>query len=508
MTDYPFVASDVALYHRTVSGTDSVLDSHTWNDLLLPAYSAQLTRETSILGQQELHRRLHAAQGGGDASQVRVRALVADDGLRAQLQTPGNDLRGADREISETLFGAALPALPRWLPVLGWLPLLFVGAVVGALFSGWMLLWLAAVGLALLLCGIQMRYFEQVQEWGRILNTTQLMLRAHTLFGQVEAAATAPLRDDAAQASRLNRQLSRPLLSRMPGASEYGDWFFLQNVRHYFQSREVMRQNLGFLRGSFERVAALDADLALARHLTSVAAYCWAEQGEAVALDQVVHPLLDGAASLTFGMAQQGVFISGQNGIGKSTLLRTVGLNLIAARAFGFCYATRAVTSLLPVYSSMQNEDAMASGESFYMAELRRGQELLALAAQQPAIFIVDEIFRGTNYLESVSAAGAVLHALARQGRVLVASHHLVLASLLSDCLQPWCVSRVDGRWQLAPGLLVDTNGIALLAERGFTPVITEKANRIHAWLSRYMARPLDFSGEQLDQGNDVQRQG
>jgi DNA mismatch repair ATPase MutS len=95
----------------------------------------------------------------------------------------------------------------------------------------------------------------------------------------------------------------------------------------------------------------------------------------------VVHPLL-AAAPLDFGMAQQGVFISGQNGVGKSTLLRAVGLNLVTARAFGFCYAARAVTPLLPVYSSMQNEDALGSGESFYMAELRRGRSCWRWRAQ------------------------------------------------------------------------------------------------------------------------------
>jgi hypothetical protein len=500
MTDYPFVASDVAFYHHTVSGPDSVMDSPTWNDLLLPEYSAQLARETSILGQQELHRRLHVEQGGGAASAVRVRALVADPPLRLRLETAAADLRNADREISETLFGAAvLPSSPRWLPVLAWLPLAFLLCGALALGLGWASMWISVVALALLLCAIQVRYYEAVQEWGRILNTTQLMLRAHTLLGQVDDPLVAGLRADADHASRLNRRLSRSLFANMPGVSEYSDWLFLQNVRHYFRSRDVVRENLGLLRTSFERVAALDAYLALARHLSLVPSHCWAEAGDEVALDQVLHPLLDGAAPLSFGMARQGVFISGQNGIGKSTLLRTVGLSLVTARAFGFCYAARAVTPLLPVYTSMQNEDAMSSGESFYMAELRRGQELLALAAQRPAIFIIDEIFRGTNYLESVSAAGAVLNELAQRGRVMVASHHLVLASLLSEQLQPWCVSRVDGRWQLAPGLLIDTNGIALLAERGFAPDITAKANRIHTWLSNYMARPTEFSREQLD---------
>ncbi|MRW90884.1 DNA mismatch repair protein MutS [Duganella sp. FT80W] len=482
MTDYPFVPSDVAFYHRLAPGADCLVDDHTWDDLLLPAYSAELARETSIFGQQELHRRLRVEQG---ASGERVRALLADEGLRAQTQTACKDLRDADREISETLFGPSLPALPRWLPVLRWLPLAFVASLVAALAVGWLLLWGAAVVLALVMCAIQVRHYEEVQEWARILNSTQLMLRVHTLLGRV-----ATFEDDAAQAGKLNRRMSRSLFADMPGVGDYGDWFFLQNVRHYFKSREVVRTNIDFLRASFERVAALDADLALARHLLVAPVHCWAERGEEVALEAVVHPLLAGAAPLNFGMGDRSVFISGQNGVGKSTLLRTVGLNLITARAFGFCYATRAVTPLLPVYSSMQNEDALTSGESFYMAELRRGQELLTLAAQRPALFIIDEIFRGTNYLESVSAAAAVLHTLAQQGRVMVASHHLVLASLLSDCMDAWCVRRSDGRWQLTPGVLGDTNGIALLSERGFAPAITSKANRIHTWLSDYMAHP------------------
>jgi hypothetical protein len=485
MTDYPFVPSDVARYRHMVSSAGSVMDEQTWNDLLLPAYSAELARETSIFGQQELHRRLYAAPAGElSASADRVRGLMADDAHRQQLQSAVTGLRRADREISETLYGPALPASPRWLPVLAWLPIAFLLSAGAALGLGWMALWIVALVLWLALMAIQVRYHEAVQQWARILDSTQQMLRAHSLLPW----------DDAAQAGKLNRRLSRSLMASMPGLSEYSDWLFLQNVRHYFRSRDAVNESIAFLRASFERVAMLDADLALARHLSRTA-HCWAEQGDAVELAQVVHPLLADASGLDFGMQEQGVFISGQNGVGKSTLLRTVGLNLITARAFGFCYAARAVTPQLPVYSSMQNEDALDSGESFYMAELRRGQELLALSAQRPAIFIIDEIFRGTNYLESVSAAAAVLHTLAAQGRVVVASHHLVLASLLSDCLQPWCVRRTDGRLQLQPGLLQDTNGITLLTERGFPPAIATKANRIHAWLGEYMAHPVDFVG-------------
>jgi hypothetical protein len=220
----------------------------------------------------------------------------------------------------------------------------------------------------------------------------------------------------------------------------------------------------------------------------------WAGRSEHgdVDLEDAVHPLLAQPAALSIGLRGKGGFFSGQNGIGKSTLLRTVGLNLVVARAFGFCYASRASVPMLPVVASMQSEDSLLGGESLYIAELARARELLAMAAGgQRATLIIDEIFRGTNHLESVSAAAAVLDVLASHDTVLVSSHNLVLASLLEHRLAPFCVALDEtGVLTLAPGLLTHTNGIALLAQRGFGEKVEANAARVFDWLSAYLAQP------------------
>ena len=128
------------------------------------------------------------------------------------------------------------------------------------------------------------------------------MLRVHTLLARVDDPLTATLRADAAQAGKLNRRTSRSMLSNIPMLADYVDWLLLHNVRHYFGSREAVRRRLDFLRSSFERVAALEADLALASHLAQIPVYCWAERGDEIRLTQLRHPLLADATPLTFSM--------------------------------------------------------------------------------------------------------------------------------------------------------------------------------------------------------------
>ena len=514
LADYPFTAHDVGLYHRTVSATAAgAVDEQTWQELLLEPYSARLAPATSIIGQQILHQRLRGAAGaesvaneadGADrAGAARVRALSLDAPRQARLQECCEGLRQADVEISEQLFGAPHRTAPRWSAMLPWLPLGFLLLVAGGLASGWMLLWLGAVLVWLALLGVQMYLSDAVEQWERKLRTLQQLLRSHVLLARLDDPFTAALRDGAARAGKINRALTRSPLDNLPGAREYSDWLLLKNVRHYFASRDAVLLHRDFLRASFLLVGRLEADLALARHLAATPQHCWTEPAPANAasapprlrFEQVVHPLLERAAPLDFALDGRGAFISGQNGIGKSTLLRTVGLNLIVARAFGFCYARSASAPALPVYSSMQGEDALSSGESLYIAELRRARELLALAERGPGLFIIDEIFRGTNHIESISAAAAVLHSLAASGLVVVSSHNLVLAPLLADCLTPLCVSAPDGdqsRLRIAPGVLAETNGIALLGARGFGADIDAKARRVFDWLSEYLAEPQD----------------
>jgi len=484
--DYPFADSDVAQLQRVTASPDSfALDDQTWNDLLLAPYLAGLSGEVSIAGRQELYRRLRAGLDDGERAVLaeRLRALHADPARIETVRTTLLPLRQADTEVAALLFEgeAALP--PAWL---GWtwlLPLALLLSIAAVILSP--LAWIASGAALYVLIALQMRYHERVDSWKRALNTIQLLL-----------VATARLGEETAQhAGRLNRSLSRSLAARIsPGAASYGDWFALANVTHYYKTNAIVFRERAFIRACWLHCAALEADVALARHLLAKPDWCWAERaGEReLEIEDGIHPLLAAPTGLSIALAGQGAFISGQNGVGKSTFLRMLGLNLVLARAFGFCHARKAQLPMLPVYASMQNEDSLEGGQSLYVSELARARALLAACAgPHPGVCLIDEIFRGTNHVESVAAAAAVLDTLAAHSLVLVSSHNLELASLLEHRLAPHCLRRdAGGRLGLAPGVLDRTNGIALLGAHGFGPEIEDKAQRVAGWLTGYLGKP------------------
>lgn len=489
--DYPFADSDVAQLQRVSAAPDSfALDDQTWNDLLLPAYLAGISDEVSIAGRQELYRRLRA--GLDDPARAafvrRLRTLQEDPARIAAARDALSPLRGADTEIAALLFEGEAAAPPPWL---GWtwlLPLAVLVSLAAVILSP--LAWIATAAALYALIALQMRYHERVEAWKRSLQTVQLLLLAASRPG-ADALGEGP---DATHASRLNRNLGRSLLARLsPDIASYGDWFALANVKHYFRTNGIVFRERAFLRACWLHCASLEADVTLARRLAPGGHWCWADSAQdELAIEDGIHPLLAAPTGLSIALRGQGAFISGPNGLGKSTFLRMLGLNLVLARAFGICHARRARLPMLPVYASMQNEDSLLDGRSLYIAELARARALLAAAeGPHPGLCLIDEIFRGTNHVESVAAAAAVLDTLAARSTVLVSSHNLELASLLEHRLAPWCLGRAaDGRLALAPGVLDRTNGIALLGAQGFAAEIEAKAQQVAAWLTGYLGRP------------------
>ena len=144
------------------------------------------------------------------------------------------------------------------------------------------------------------------------------------------------------------------------------------------------------------------------------------------------HPLLDNdarACAAISPLAGGIAIVSGSNMSGKTTFLRTVGINLVLARAGSFAVAQSLTFSQMRVITSMRLTDSLSGRISLFYAELRRVRQILDAAQEDGSVlFLIDEIFRGHELRGSPGRrAPPVLGAAARPGRGAASSPHTIL---------------------------------------------------------------------------------
>jgi protein-S-isoprenylcysteine O-methyltransferase Ste14 len=147
----------------------------------------------------------------------------------------------------------------------------------------------------------------------------------------------------------------------------------------------------------------------------------------------LAHPLLEGAIAndVGLGVDPRALIISGSNMAGKSTYLRSIGVNVVLALAGGPVRAESMTVSFLQVGATLRIQDSLERGQSRFFAEVRRIRQILALASAGPVLFLLDEIFHGTNSRDRGLGAEAVLRELLRRGAIgLVTTHDLSLTPI------------------------------------------------------------------------------
>jgi len=170
--------------------------------------------------------------------------------------------------------------------------------------------------------------------------------------------------------------------------------------------------------------------------------------------------------------------VSGSNMSGKSTLLRAIGLNAVLAFAGAPVRARTLRLSQMTVCASLSVVDSLLNGKSKFLAEVDKLRQTIQSAAnQKPVLFLIDEIFGGTNSRDRRVAAEAVVRTLIRTGAVGVLSTHDMSLTEIGDCegLHGANVHMgakdgndpMDFDYLLKPGVTTETNALAIAKMAG-----------------------------------------
>jgi DNA mismatch repair ATPase MutS len=137
---------------------------------------------------------------------------------------------------------------------------------------------------------------------------------------------------------------------------------------------------------------------------------------------------------IRLGGATQLLVISGSNMSGKSTLLRTVGINAVLALAGAPVRARSVRISPLAIGATLRIQDSLQQGRSRFFAEITRIRQIADISAAQPLLFLLDELFHGTNSHDRLVGATGVLRTLLDRGAIgLITTHDLALTAITRD---------------------------------------------------------------------------
>jgi hypothetical protein len=152
--------------------------------------------------------------------------------------------------------------------------------------------------------------------------------------------------------------------------------------------------------------------------------------------EQVFHPLLHPAKAVANSIALNAdrklVLLTGSNMSGKTTFMRTLGINAVLVNLGLRPFAVRMTLGSLQLFTSMRNTDSLGESVSSFYAELFRIRTLLQRLEQGEAIFfLLDEILKGTNTQDRISGSEAlVAQLLPSQGLGMISTHDIELAAL------------------------------------------------------------------------------
>ncbi len=192
------------------------------------------------------------------------------------------------------------------------------------------------------------------------------------------------------------------------------------------------------------------------------------------------HPLIPAAVRVCNDVAIGGtarvLLVSGSNMSGKSTLLRTIGINTVLAMAGAPVRAASLQLTPLQIGASIRINDSLHEGSSRFYAEITRLRRLFE-PTRLPLLFLLDELLQGTNSADRRVGAQGLIRALIQRGSIgLISTHDLALTEIAG--LEPGAIENVhfqdelvDGKlkfdFKLRPGIVAKSNGIELMRSIG-----------------------------------------
>ena len=442
-------------YFEGIKNFSEILNGHkfhrlteqTINDIDFFNLFKFVDRTTSKIGQQFLFKKLiEPTDNLIDPSQKLIDLFTTDSELREEVQIELLKLSNTDNYYIPTLLQENLLERPKWLKYLKFdLVLLFSVFLVSFKFPIFFIVVLLIISFNLLL-----HYWSKTNAFQFIKSFPQLNILVNVsriLAKKDKLSVDKSLEFHIQNLRPFQRKLNLLNFDNKGGIQgemeflinyifELLKGFFLIEVFTLFRVTKELETKQESIIALFNFVGNIDTCISVASLRAGDLITCspkLTKDTNEVILKDIFHPLIDDCVTNNLSIGEKSILITGSNMSGKSTFLRTFCINSILAQTIYTCFGNKFVSPILKQYSSIRIDDNLFQGKSYYFEEVSVMATLIAeVETSYQNLFILDEVFKGTNTIERIAASKAILSYLNRKNNiVMVATHDIELSEML-----------------------------------------------------------------------------
>jgi hypothetical protein len=482
--------------HREQLEPGAVVDDKTWSDLEFPSFFTSIDTTISPIGRQYLFDLLRVYEYQSSEQDRRFRTyeiLKADPQLREDIQVTLMPLAvDGVSYVADLMLGPEPAKVPYRRLLLPW-TLITVGGIVAAivhLIPAWLCLLPLLVNLVIAgLVHVKLSYdVSALLYCSRLLTVADRMA---ALRGGDDLSDLGRLKAERPIRRRLHNQIrglrafdrlrTSIVIGGLAGAV---DALLLVKLALYSGALARFCANRGNWLSTFQSVGAVDAAIAVVSFMERYPAHCRPIVVDARVLEIAngYHAFIAAPVKNSITLNGTSVLVTGSNMTGKTTFIKMVAMNVILGHTLGLCLADRATLSRSPLRALIHGDQSVATGKSRYFAEAEAICGFISQSATGACrLFVLDEPFSGTNTVERIAVAKAVLRAISVNAQLLVTTHDVELQHLLGEQFELFHFQEnpaVEGFFDhaLHAGASTQRNAIRVLERLGFPAAIIAEA--------------------------------
>lgn len=489
----------IAYYFETIRGNKQesslLIDDITWNDLSMNEVFNQMNSTKSSVGSEFLFAQLHGIEQTTaelEANEVMYEKYTRNEELREEVALNLVSLGKENYSYSSDLFTGEFYNL-RYIAIYIILAILPLASIPLMIFYS------LSIGLLFLFCSFLTNaivYYSNKNKLDVTLNVTSYVAK----IIQCAIGLSEIKNQDFKEEKERLKQLVKPIKKMryfdkvvtlgkgkgdLEGLLEYIRIIFLLDFISHYNSINIITKHQVNYREIWQTIGALDAAIAVVLYRHTKSDYCIPTyvSEEKISFKNMYHPLIDHPVLATTEL-NENALITGSNASGKSSFLKALAINSIFAQTIHTALAAEWTMKRGAVMTSMAISDDVVAGQSYFKAEVYSLKRIIdTIQRGVYCMSFIDEILKGTNTIERISASTATLKWLyGHSGLNITATHDIELTEILHNQVQNFHFKDViieeqqSTDYQLFTGATVTKNAIRLIESADYPQEITEQA--------------------------------